>query len=168
VRVLPLLCDERGQRRASRVALQMPRWLVEAANDVETLAVAKLGTFHGGLQHLDRTVVNQGWHRKGVTVLAAMGERKPRPVGKKDRPLPAFRGPPAPVATGYSSPGIPPTSVAGRQHPSHPERMRNEGQKGRGRGVGHHGLQSMSLQYSVPKYKTGSRGIVGGPKLNPR
>ena len=67
---------------AGRVAFQPARLVVEALQCSKLFLAAEPGFRHRGFQHADRLVVYRDRHRKGVTVLPAMGERKPSRVGK--------------------------------------------------------------------------------------
>ena len=62
--------------------LQPPCLFVQALDRGELLGLAKFGLLHGGLQHVDRAIIDLQRHGIGVPVLAAMGDRKPRGVAE--------------------------------------------------------------------------------------
>src|SRR6516162_11964786 len=80
VRIPPLLIDKLCKGWAGRVAFQPARLVVEALQCSKLFLAAEPGFRHRGFQHADRLVVYRDRHRKGVTVLPAMGERKPSRV----------------------------------------------------------------------------------------
>ena len=80
----PLAANEGVERRQLRnvtrrrlvlePALGQARLAVEALQGVELFATIELGTADGPLEHVDRLVVDPQGNRKGVAVLAAVGE----------------------------------------------------------------------------------------------
>jgi hypothetical protein len=70
----------RLQRGAGRCPFQSPRLIVEPLERLHLLVAAEPGFLYSRLQNADRFIIDLDRHRKGMAVLAAMRERKPRRV----------------------------------------------------------------------------------------
>ena len=67
------------------VPFELPGLLVQPPQRAKFFITAELRFLHGRFEHLDRLVVDLERHRKWVSVLAAMCERKSRRIGESAR-----------------------------------------------------------------------------------
>ena len=70
----PFACDEGLEARTACRAFQPARLRIEAPQGVEPLRAADSGLTDRKLQDAQRFVINLQWHRKRMTVLAAVRE----------------------------------------------------------------------------------------------
>ena len=74
--------DNLRKVRARGASVKPACLIVEPLQCSKLFVAAEPGPRNRGLQHSDRLVVNRKRDRKGMAVLTAMSERKPRRVGK--------------------------------------------------------------------------------------
>jgi hypothetical protein len=67
---------------ASGAAFQPARLIIQTLQCGKLFLAAEPSLCNRSLQHPDRLIIDRDRHRKGVPVLAAMSDRKPRRVGK--------------------------------------------------------------------------------------
>jgi hypothetical protein len=82
VRRLSFLIEHVRIARTGDMAFELASLFVETHQHGKLLLAAEPGLCNRHFRHPYRLVVDRDRHRKGVPVLAAMGERKPRRVGK--------------------------------------------------------------------------------------
>ncbi len=82
MRVAKFLGDMLGERRSARPAFQPACLLIEPPDRAEPFVIAEPGLSDRGLQHRNRLVIDLERDGVGVAVLAAMGEREARRIGK--------------------------------------------------------------------------------------
>src|SRR6516162_4403836 len=82
VRIPPLLFEYLRKGRASGAAFEPARLIIETLQCGKLLLTAAPGLGNRRFQNSDRLVVHRDRHWEGMPVLAAIGHRKPRRVGK--------------------------------------------------------------------------------------
>ena len=81
----PLLGDHIRQGRSARASFDPPRLVVEPLDRGEHFVPPEPGLLHRRLHDADRLVIDLERDREGMSVLAAMGERKASGIGESVR-----------------------------------------------------------------------------------